>query len=155
MIIFKKLHPLDKGYFFFLANDPENRKYMKSERPYTQDDFSMLINNRIVRWFTIQDKSLKKEDQRVGFFIYYKQKKKLYIGIIIDPNYRRKGYARKAFKRFLKLTDSIKQPVYLECFKDQPALPLYKELGFKEQKQERCRVRGKIWITMKRNYKNK
>ena len=155
MITLKKLKPSNIGYFFHLANDPENRKYMKSERQYTQDDFIRLIDNRMIQWYTIHDPKLEGEDKRVGLFTSYGQNDKLYIGIIIHPDHRRKGYARRTFKYYLTATDDLKIPVYLECFKDQPALTMYKELGFKEKKEDRTKVRGKMWITMKREFKPK
>lgn len=149
MITLKRITASDIGYFFHHVNNEKTRSYMEDERPYTQDHFAVLVGNKTTQWYTINDDSLK-DDTRVGLFTSYAQGDRLYIGIIVDENYRRKGYARKTFEKFLKVTDSLNMEVYLSCFKDQPALPMYKELGFKELKDERSRVRGKMWIQMKR-----
>lgn len=152
MITLKRITPKDIGYFFHLANNKDVRSFMESEEPYTQDHFAVLVDNKATQWYTINDDSLK-DDTRVGLFTSYAKEDRLYVGVIVDENHRRKGYARQAFKTFLEITDKIGADVHLCCFKDQPALPMYKELGFKELKDERSRVRGKMWIQMKREKK--
>jgi|GEM_PF-3218885 len=153
MITLKRLTPSDIGYFFHLGNDSENRKWMESEDKYTQDHYAMLMTTDVIHWYTIHDDEIKEDDKRVGLFTSYGKDDRLYIGIIIDPKHRRKGYAKMTFKHFLEAVDKINLPTYLGCFKDQPVLNMYKEVGFKELKEERKRIRGKMWITMKRDNK--
>lgn len=153
MITLRRLTPSDIGYFFEFVNAENSRKWMESENKYTEDDFALLMTTNVVQWYTIHDSEIKNEDKRVGLFTSYGKDDRLYIGIIIDPKYRRKGYARMTFKYFLEVTDKMNIPTYLGCFKDQPAIKMYKEVGFKELKEERTKVRGKMWVTMKREKK--
>ena len=50
------------------------------------------------------------------------------IGIDIHPNFRRKGYARLAYQKYLENTDYAD----LWVFEDNHAKKLYEELGFVE-----------------------
>jgi ribosomal protein S18 acetylase RimI-like enzyme len=50
------------------------------------------------------------------------------IGVDIHPNFRRKGYARLAYQKYLEDTDYAD----LWVFEDNHAKKLYEELGFVE-----------------------
>ena len=65
------------------------------------------------------------------------------IGIDIHPNFRRKGYARLAYQKYLENTDYAD----LWVFEDNHAKKLYEELGFVETGQSGLR-RGRKYLKM-------
>lgn len=65
------------------------------------------------------------------------------VGIDIHPNFRRKGYAREAYKLYLK----DKEYATLWVFVDNFAKNLYTELGFVENGNTKT-IRGREYIQM-------
>ena len=147
MITFKKITPKDYNYFAEMNNPPDVLCWMESDRSYQREDFDVIIRHKHVRWYKILDGS-----KRVGLFTAYKNDGNIYIGIIIDKKWRRNGYARAAIKHYLRATDSLGYDTYLGCFLDQPALPLYMELGYIETGMYKL-VRDRFFIQMKRKWK--
>jgi len=152
MISLRKLTIEDSTYFMELNNKPDILKWMRSDNEYKKEDFLAILACDWISWYVIHSSEKVKgkyETKRVGLFTTYIVDKKVYLGIIIDHKYRRKGYARDTFKHYLTATDEVDIPTYLSCFDDQPALNMYKQLGYKEIGEEK--VRGKRHIHMKRD----
>ena len=72
------------------------------------------------------------------------------IGCDIHPNHRRKGYARMAYLKIMENMDSAT----LWVFEDNFAKNLYKDIGFKENNEEKI-IRGRRYIKMIYKQKNK
>lgn len=152
MITLRKLTQEDYEFFISQVNNPSNLCWMESDRPYHREDFIAILNTNIVKWFVIVNSDFrKKESENVGLFTSFIHQGRLNLGVIVDDKYRRKGYARKAFQFFLKESDRNKLDTYISCFADQPALPMYKELGYKEL-DEKKEIRGKEYIYLERKH---
>jgi GNAT superfamily N-acetyltransferase len=152
MIGLRKINKNDKDYFLELNNDDDNRKWMRSDVKWDENMFKQILYNPLNRWFVVYDMDFNRNMNRVGLFTIYLYGKRMYIGIVIEKNFRRKGYARKAFKHYLEVSDKEKVDTWISCFRDQIALPMYEQLGYKEQSEEI--VRGKEFIHMKREFKH-
>jgi len=137
-----------------LNNKPDILKWMRSDNEYHKEDFHAVLACDWITWYVIysNEKTYKNTRRwinfKVGLFTTYIVDKKVYLGIIIDDRYRRKGYARDTFKHYLTATDEINVDTYLSCFDNQPALNMYKELGYKEIGEEK--IRGRRHIHMER-----
>lgn len=151
MINLRKINKNDKDYFFKLNNNEDNAYWMRSDEGFTEWQFDAILKSTLVTWFVIYDIDKDYKMKKVGLFTIYLYGKRLYLGIIIEDQYRRQGYARKTFKHYLEVTDKEKVDTWLSTFSDQPALEMYKSLGFEKQSVEV--IRGREHIHMKRRYK--
>jgi len=148
MITLTKIDIADREYFLRINNEEYALRWMECDRPYDDELFFHILHYPLVTWYIIKDGR-----KKVGLFTSYSVNNKLFAGIIIDEQHRRQGYARKAFEVYLRSTDSYPTDTYLSCFIDQPAIELYRELGYVETGDAKM-VRGKEFIEMKREYTN-
>lgn len=125
----------DLEFLLEVRNNESTRKYLKNDSVFELKQSIKWFKEVQPKWFII----LNEENQKVGYFRTDGDE----IGCDIHPNFRRKGYARKAYKEYLK----DKTYAELDVFEDNFAINLYKEIGFKEVKNGI--VRGRKYIKMK------
>ena len=130
-----KLHPLlkaDLKWLLDIRNDISTRSQLENNSVFTLKECEQWFKTLKSPWFTIVNENTHK----VGYF----RTDGCVIGCDIHPQFRRKGYARKAYKEYLKNVDYAE----LWVFEDNHAKNLYTELGFVEI--------GKTKIIRERNY---
>jgi len=150
MISFVPIKFEDYDYFISLNNNPDNLKWMESDIPASREQFLRLLNHPTNHWYVVYDTNFRKMKKiKVGLFTSYLKEDELHVGIIVDKEHRRKGYATKMFKHFLKHTDDRRLDTYLSCFADNFAVKMYRKLGYKKLDEDII-VRGKRYIKMKR-----
>jgi GNAT superfamily N-acetyltransferase len=151
MIKFNKIQPEDKDYFLELNNAPETVYQMEHGRKFSEQEFKLvLLGNVNTEWYIIRDTEIK---QDVGLFTVYGKNNRVYLGIIIDPNFRKQGYARKAFETYLEMTDKAGYDTWLGCFQSNKAVKLYYDLGYVKVHGHKT-IRGRKFITMVRRANN-
>ena len=116
------LSPLTKKDLPFLLevrNDETTRKFLGNNSEFTLKECEKWFKNLEAEWFIINY-----EDKSVG---YMRTTPNGEVGLDIHPKHRRNGYARQAYKEYLK----YKRFATLWVFEDNFAKSLYEELGFK------------------------
>ncbi|HKK96120.1 MAG TPA: GNAT family N-acetyltransferase [Anaerovoracaceae bacterium] len=146
MVQLKQVTPKDKRFFLRTINNKGTRYHMESDQAIPKYYFKNLINRVSSLWFVIEV-----DGKQVGLLNTFFKGEKYHFGVMINKQHRRKGYAKEAIRTFLKVTDKRKIDTYLECFDDNPALKLYKKLGYKETEKAR-EIRGRNFIEMKRQF---
>ena len=132
------LKPLTKDNLRFLLlvrNDESTRTQLKNDTSFTLDECEDWFEKLEPSWLMIYNEN----SEEVG---YLRIDGNL-IGCDIHPDYRRKGYARKAYKEYLK----DKTFAELDVFEDNHAKSLYEELGFKETGEVEF-IRGRKYLKM-------
>lgn len=124
----------DLEFLLEVRNNESTRKYLKNDSVFELKQSIKWFKEVQPKWFII----LNEENQKVGYFRTDGDT----VGCDIHPDYRRMGYARKAYKEYLKDKDYAD----LWVFEDNFAINLYKEIGFKEVKNGI--VRGRKYIKM-------
>jgi ribosomal protein S18 acetylase RimI-like enzyme len=116
----RELYNIDSDLKFLLSirNDISTRTYLENDSIYTLEDAKSWYSTLIVKWLIIEV-----DGNDVG---YIRRNSDGDIGIDIHPNYRRNGYARAAYKKYLKEVTFAS----LWVFDDNFAKNLYNELGF-------------------------
>lgn len=144
----KQLKNTDEEFFLKTYNQEDSRKQMELDIIIPEDWFLPLISNSKSLWFIIEE-----DKTPVGLFNSFEKEGKLYFGIIVSKDKRRQGIARKTLKKYLEFIDKEKVDSYLECFNENPAKALYKELGYKQMREYRT-IRDRKYIKMKRRFVN-
>ncbi len=117
------LKPLNKNNLRFLLsvrNIESTRTQLKNDTSFTIEECVDWFEKLEPSWLMIYNEN----SEAVG---YIRIEGDL-IGCDIHPDFRRKGYARKAYTEYLKDTDYAE----LDVFEDNHAKKLYQELGFVE-----------------------
>lgn len=133
-----KLHLLSKTDLKFLLevrNHESTRSQLKNNNIFTLDECEKWFKTLKSPWYIIINENL----NRVG----YVRVDGNVIGVDVHPNFRRKGYARKAYKKYLE----NKTYAELDVFEDNHAKLLYEELGFKETGDFQL-IRGRKYLKM-------
>ena len=133
-----KLHLLSKTDLKFLLevrNHESTRSQLKNNNIFTLDECEKWFKTLKSPWYVIINEDL----NRVG----YVRVNGNVIGVDVHPNFRRKGYARKAYKKYLE----NKTYAELDVFEDNHAKLLYEELGFKETGDFQL-IRGRKYLKM-------
>ena len=133
-----KLHLLSKTDLKFLLevrNHESTRSQLKNNNIFTLDECEKWFKTLKSPWYIIINENL----NRVG----YVRVNGNVIGVDVHPNFRRKGYARKAYKKYLE----NKTYAELDVFEDNHAKLLYEELGFKETGDFQL-IRGRKYLKM-------
>lgn len=118
-----RLHPLTKTdlkWLLDIRNDETTRSQLENDSIFTLEECEEWFSNLQSPWYVIVDEDL----LRVGYF----RTDGDVIGCDIHPEFRRMGYARRAYREYLKDTDYAE----LWVFEDNHAKKLYEELGFVE-----------------------
>lgn len=134
MIFLKKLTESDLPFLLEIRNDISTRKNLENDSVFSLDDCINWYRNTNPNWFIIYN-----NDQKVGYF----RTKNEEVGCDIHPNYRRLGFAREAYKIYLK----NKSYATLWVFEDNFAINLYKSLGFKINGEEKI-IRDRKYLRM-------
>lgn len=132
-----KLSPLLKEHLSFLLeirNHETTRHNLENNNVFNLEECEKWYETLNSVWYIISD-----DDIMVGYFRTNGNE----IGCDIHPNYRRRGYARKAYDLILK--ERVKS--YLWVFDDNFAKKLYQDLGFSETGGEKM-IRDRRYIKM-------
>ena len=146
MIRLKQLQITDQKFFLKTYNQEDVRNQMELDIEIPEDWYEPLISNPTSLWFIIYHNKIPS-----GLFNSFQREGNLYFGIIISKKQRRQGIARKTLKKYIEFLNKEKVDSFLECFNDNPAKALYKELGYKQMKEYKM-IRGRKWIMMKRKF---
>ena len=117
MITLKPLTKEDLVFLLEVRNNDSTRFYLEDDSIFNLKQCEEWFELLISPWYIIEINNI-----RVGYIRTNGDE----IGCDIHPSYRRKGYARMAYKEYLK---SIKYAT-LKVFNDNFAKELYKQLGF-------------------------
>lgn len=124
----------DLPFLLEVRNDERTRVNLENDSVFTLAQCEEWFLVRKPKWFIIEI-----DDNSVG----YVRTNGVEVGIDIHPNFRRKGYAREAYKLYLK----DKEYATLWVFVDNFAKILYTELGFVENGNVKT-IRGRDYIQM-------
>lgn len=143
---FRKADIGDRKYFLRTYNEESTRYQFESDKILYKHWYKTIISRVSSIWFVIE-----LNDLRVGLFNTFMRNDKPHWGICIQKEYRRKGIASLAIKEYLKVLDEKLIDSYIDCFDDNPALKLYKSLGYKETGEVKI-IRDRNFIELKRDY---
>lgn len=133
-MIIRKLTINDLSFLLEVRNDETTRKFLENDSVFTYEECKDWFETNKPEWFIIEE-----NNNLIGYIRTNKDE----IGCDIHPNFRRKGYAKKAYKKFLK----NKKYASLWVFDDNFAKNLYASLGFKENGNKKI-VRDRLYIEM-------
>lgn len=130
MVTFKTLEEKHLPFLLEIRNDESTRKFLEVDKTFTLEECKKWYKGLKEPYLLI----LNENKEKVGYFRVIGDQ----VGVDIHPNHRRKGYAKLAYKEYLK----DKKFASLWVFEDNFALDLYKKLGFThtgEVREERGR----------------
>ena len=130
----RELSISDLPFLLEVRNDETTRVNLENDSVFTLTQCEEWFLVRKPKWFIIEIDS-----NRVGYI----RTNGVEVGIDIHPDFRRKGYAREAYKLYLK----DKEYATLWVFVDNFAKILYTELGFIENGNTKT-IRGRDYIQM-------
>ena len=133
-----RLHPLEKKHLEWLLkirNHESTRSQLKNDTIFTLEECEKWFETLKSPWYVIMDEDL--------YWVGYVRTNGDEVGCDIHPDYRRRGYAREAYKQYLK----DKTYAELDVFEDNHAKSLYEELGFKETGEVQF-IRGRKYLKM-------
>lgn len=130
----RELSISDLPFLLEVRNDETTRVNLENDSVFTLAQCEEWFLFRKPKWYIIEI-----DDNSVGYI----RTNGVEVGIDIHPNYRRKGYAREAYKLYLK----DKEYATLWVFVDNFAKILYTELGFVENGNTKT-IRGRDYIQM-------
>ena len=139
-----KLRPLDLNDLEFLLevrNDNSTLQFLENDSKFTLEESKSWFENTQPKWYIIEV-----FEYPVAYSVGYIRTNGDEVGCDIHPNFRRKGYARMAYKLYLKDKDYAS----LWVFEDNFAKNLYEELGFKAN-GKMMNIRGRNYIQMEWN----
>ncbi len=130
----RRLVTMDLAFLLEVRNDETTRMNLENDSVFTLTECAgwFLKTNPI--WYIIEV-----NNNSVGYIRTNGDE----VGIDIHPKHRRKGYAREAYKLYLK----DKKYASLWVFVDNFAKNLYTELGFVENGNSKI-IRGREYIQM-------
>ena len=133
-MILRKLEERDLPFLLEVRNDETTRVNLENDSIFTlaQCEEWFLVSKP--KWYIIEV-----DNVRVGYIRTNGDE----VGIDIHPDYRRKGYARDAYKLYLK----DKKYASLWVFIDNFAKNLYTELGFVENDNFKI-IRNRNYVQM-------
>lgn len=137
-----KLRPLginDLTFLLEVRNDKSTRYYLENDNVFSIKECTEWFLNTKPKWFIIEV-----EQSPVGYIRTNGNE----VGCDIHPNFRRKGYARMAYKLYLK----DKKYASLWVFEDNFAKNLYESLGFVQTNKSK-NIKNRKYIYMEYNKK--
>jgi GNAT superfamily N-acetyltransferase len=108
----------DLPFLLEIRNDESTRKFLENDSIFTLKECQEWFSTSNPEWYIISHYNTK-----VG---YIRSTPNGEVGVDIHPNYRRKGYARRAYKEYLR----YRKFATLWVFEDNFAKNLYQDLGF-------------------------
>lgn len=133
-MVIRKLTKLDLPFLLEIRNHESTRVNLENDSIFDLEQCKKWFKNLKSPWFIIEV-----DNTPVGYI----RTEDDYVGIDIHINHRRKGYAKKAFKKYLK----NKQQAKLWVFNDNFAKELYLELGFIENGNSKT-IRDRLYVEM-------
>ena len=130
----RELSISDLPFLLEVRNDETTRVNLENDSIFTLAQCEEWFLVRKPKWFIIEI-----DGNSVGYI----RTNGVEVGIDIHPDFRRKGYAREAYKLYLK----DKEYATLWVFVDNFAKILYTELGFVENGNIKT-IRGRDYIQM-------
>ena len=130
----RELSISDLSFLLEVRNDETTRVNLENDSVFTLAQCEEWFLVRNPKWFIIEI-----DGNSVGYI----RTNGVEVGIDIHPNYRRNGYAREAYKLYLK----DKEYATLWVFADNFARILYTELGFVENGNTKT-IRDRDYIQM-------
>lgn len=130
----RELSISDLPFLLEVRNDETTRVNLENDSVFILAQCEEWFLIRKPKWYIIEI-----DGNSVGYI----RTNGVEVGIDIHPNYRRKGYAREAYKLYLK----DKEYATLWVFVDNFAKILYTELGFVENGNVKT-IRGRDYIQM-------
>ena len=130
----RELSISDLPFLLEVRNDETTRVNLENDSVFTLTQCEEWFLVRKPKWFIIEI-----DGNSVGYI----RTNGVEVGIDIHPDFRRKGYAREAYKLYLK----DKEYATLWVFVDNFAKILYTELGFVENGNVKT-IRGRDYIQM-------
>ena len=139
MINLRPLTENDLEFLLEIRNDESTRQFLENDSVFTLKESLKWFRDNQPKWFIIEvDKT------SVGYIRTNGDE----VGCDIHPNYRRLGYAKKAYQIYLE----DKNFATLWVFFDNFAISLYSKLGFKRTGEFKY-IRDKGYIKMEYNGK--
>lgn len=132
------LKPLKKENLRFLLsvrNEESTRTQLKNDIAYSLDECEDWFEKLKPQWLVIFNEN----NEEVGYFRIEGD----LIGCDIHPNFRRRGYARMAYEKYLEDVEYAE----LDVFEDNFAKNLYIQLGFQETGEVEV-IRGRNYLKM-------
>lgn len=126
----------DLEFLLEVRNDDSTRFFLENDSTFTIHECQNWFKDLKSQWYII----LNEHNEKVG---YIRTSDDNEVGCDIHPNYRRKGYARKAYLKYLE----DKSYASLWVFEDNFAKKLYQEIGFVENGEIKI-VRNKKYLRM-------
>lgn len=133
-MVIRKLTKLDLPFLLEIRNHESTRVNLENDSVFNLEQCEQWFKNLKSSWYIIEVNNIP-----VGYI----RTEGNYIGIDIHVDYRRKGYAEKAFRKYLE----DKQYAKLWVFNDNFAKELYLKLGFIENGNYKT-IRDKLYIEM-------
>jgi len=133
-MILRKLEESDLPFLLEVRNDPTTRINLENDSVFTIESCTEWFSKTNPLWYIIEV-----DGNNVGYIRTNGDE----IGADIHPEHRRKGYAKEAYKLYLK----DKEYASLWVFVDNFAKTLYTELGFVENGNSKI-IRGREYIQM-------
>jgi hypothetical protein len=130
----RKLLIDDLLFLLEVRNHITTRNNLENNLEFSLDECKQWFIQTKPKWYIIEV-----DDTKIGYLRTNGNE----IGCDIHPNFRRKGYARQAYKLYLK----DKKYATLWVFDDNFAKNLYLELGFKENNEIKI-IRERKYIKM-------
>jgi hypothetical protein len=133
-MILRKLEESDLPFLLEVRNDPTTRINLENDSVFTIESCTEWFSKTNPLWYIIEV-----DGNNVGYIRTNGDE----IGADIHPEHRKKGYAREAYKLYLK----DKEYASLWVFVDNFAKTLYAELGFIENGNVKT-IRDREYIQM-------
>jgi len=133
-MILRRLTQSDLAFLLEVRNDETTRVNLENDSVFTLLECSEWFFKTNPNWYIIEI-----NNNRIGYIRTNGDE----VGIDIHPKYRRNGYAREAYKLYLK----DKEYASLWVFVDNFAKNLYTELGFVENGNSKI-IRDREYIEM-------
>ncbi len=130
----RRLEEIDLPFLLEVRNDSTTRINLENDSIFTLESCIDWFFKTNPIWYIIEV-----DNKKVGYIRTNGDE----VGADIHPEHRRKGYAREAYKLYLK----DKEYASLWVFVDNFAKNLYSELGFVENGNSKT-IRGREYIQM-------
>jgi len=119
-VTLKPLRQHNLRFLLLVRNEESTRTQLGDDSSFTLDECEDWFEKMKPKWLMIYNEN----NEEVGYIRTNGDE----IGCDIHPDFRRKGYARAAYQKYLEDTDYAD----LWVFEDNHAKKLYEELGFVE-----------------------
>ncbi len=133
-MILRQLCEDDLPFLLEVRNNESTRVNLENDSVFTLQECAEWFFKTNPNWYIIEV-----NNERIGYIRTNGDE----VGIDIHPKYRRNGYAREAYKLYLKDKDYASLWVFVDNF----AKNLYTELGFVENGNSKI-IRGREYIQM-------